>query len=257
MIGAATGTCLALVAITIAATTFPQPEPSLPPPQAAPDYLATIRAPKATPLPDTAAGGTTYVDDTDIRRFIDWMTASAWLDAVAYATRAADERLLALLATSPDTNRCYQQLSESIGLMARNGQLLAPTGTVAEQALRCLETDFNAPERAADYLALSPADRTPLLASMLSHRVVAANPHAVAAALEPSPRNVGLMRTVWPHQQPCRDGITAMAAATAQLDDPAAVAASLGQHFEQLDDCLARPVARPPADMPADAADAE
>lgn len=248
MIGAATGTCLALVAITIAATTFPQSEPSLPPPQVAPDYLATIRAPKPTPLPDTAAvGGTTYVDDTDIRRFIDWMTASAWLDAVAYATRAADERLLALLATSPDINRCYQQLSESIGLMARNGQLLAPTGAVAEQALQCLETDFNVSERAADYLALSPADRIPQLASLLEHRAVASNPYAVAAALEPSPRNVGLMRTVWPHQQPCRDGITAMAAATAQLDGPAAVSASLGQHFEQLDDCLARPTAALPA----------
>ena len=254
LIGAATGACLALVAIAIAATAFPDTEPSLPPPQAAPDYLATIRAPTPTPLADTTAvGGTTHVDDIDIRRFIDWMTASAWLDAVAYAAQATDERLLALLAIPSDENRCYHQLAESIGLMARNGQLLGPTGAVTEQTVRCLGTDFNVAENAANYLALSPADRTPQLASMLTLRAIAANPYTVAAALEPSPRNVGLMRTVWPHQQPCREAITAMAAATALLDDPAAVASSLGQHFGELDDCLSRPI----ADMPAPADDAE
>ena len=252
MIGSATGICLALVAITIVVTAFPQPEPSLPAPQAAPDYLATIRAPKPTPLPDTAnaASGITYVDDTDVTRFTDWMTASAWLEAVAYTTQADDDRLLTLLATPAEANRCYRQLAEGINLMGRNGQLLAPTGTVTEEAARCLETDLNGGQRAADYLALSPADRTPRLASLLNNRAVAANPYAVTAALEPSPGNVGRLRTAWPHQQPCRDGVAAMAAATALLDGPAAIAASLEQQFRQMDDCLADPGADTPA--PAD-----
>ena len=175
------------------------------------------------------------------------MTASAWLEAVAYTTQADDDRLLALLATLSEANRCYRQLAEAVNLMARNGQLLAHTGTVAEEAARCLETDINGGQSSADYLALSPADRTPALASLLTYRAIAANPYTVTAALEPSPGNVGRMRTVWPHQQPCRDGVTAMAAATALLDGPAAVAASLEQQFRQLDDCLADPGADTPA----------
>ena len=164
-------------------TLFPQPSEPLPPPQPAPDYLATIQAPIPTPEPDqTVPATTTSIHQTDRQRLTDWMVSSAWMSAASAFSRASPERLLSLTAVSQERNPCYQQLAGGVHLLATGGKLLAPTGDITQQAVDCLDRAAGRNPQADNYLAQSLPDRAQLLAELLQHHSIAGNPYTQQAA---------------------------------------------------------------------------
>lgn len=223
-------------------TLFPQPSEPLPPPQPAPDYLATIQAPIPTPEPDQAVPSTTTaIYQTDRQRLTDWMVSSAWMSAAAAFSRASPERLLSLTAVSQERNPCYQQLAGGVHLLATGGKLLAPTGDITQQAIDCLDRAAGRNPQADNYLAQSLPERAQLLAELLRHHSIAGNPYTQQAASAPSPENIGQWRTVWPHQQHCRDDIARRAARVAALPTADETVAGIREQFDQIADCLSRP----------------
>ena len=256
LLGILTGAVVATTAIGAAATIFPEREPPLPPPQTAPDYLATIQAPTPTPGPDSetqpAVAATTYVNDDDISRLTQWMHSAAWLPAVSAASGAEPQRLLAVLGNPTVNDSCHGQLGEAIYRMAGAGQLLAPTHLQTQQAVDCINQALEDNPTAADHSNPAGSELIQPITRLLGHQSIAANPFTEQAVTEPSPQNIGYWRTIWPHQQHCRDAVPRLAAEIAANQRAETIVSALEQQFVWLAQCLAQTPAdpQPPATIP-------
>lgn len=181
------------------------------------------------------------------------MHSAAWLPAVSEASGAEPERLLQILANPTVNDSCHGQLGEAIYRMASAGQLLAPTHHQTQQAVDCINRALDDNPSAVDDSNPAGPELIQPITRLLQHQSIAANPFTEQAAAEPSPQNIGYWRTIWPHQQHCRDAVPRLTTEIADSQSDEAIVASLEKQFTWLAQCLAQTPADPqqPATVPA------
>lgn len=237
--GAATGMVIIAAGVGTAQQCGGQTVEPVSPPARLPDYRATIQAPTPTRNPEgSGEDRTVWVDDADVERLKEWARDRGWLAAVAAATRGDARRLDRFLKEGDAMGRCHAEADREMDAMAEAGNLLGDTAGLTRRATGCIEKALDRPETRE----MGAGTKREALGTLLTAHSNAANPATAVTAAEPSPENMAIWRTIWPHQHECRSQIPAFAAAAAKAATPEETEDAVRQGFIEIEECLQRVV---------------
>ena len=235
-LGAALSLVIVMTIVGVRAQFTPETDGrTVPPPRAAPDYLATIQAPTPTSEPGGADGvgeRTTWVGDQDIARMTTWMKESTWVQAMAVGSEGNATGLERSLRQGIAAH-CRPRMEQSIEAMVATGRMLSPTESLAIETGQCIQ-EASGNRRGNDGAETGENEvRTLLIAH--SH---GSNPATTMTAAQPSPENMAFWRTVWPHQENCRIRATERAQEITASDDAESLEIALRAAFAEIEACL-------------------
>ena len=215
-----TGLIIGWTAINIITSTEINPA-GQPVPDPAPDYAATIRAPKPSTAPNQPVEEQEVLTTPqDLLQFTAYMTAVAHRDATAIAAGEDPTRLMNLIIQSDGIEQCYLNLVQAVTQMATTGKLLTPTHQQSIEASQCLEQQL-ATLPSNHYAATPPDIKVKRAEEFIENFAAANNPTTARTTAEPSPENMKFWRTSWQWHEHCYQKIPDLAAQVSNIDDPA------------------------------------